>query len=204
MTMKLLNHIQKNLKAPKGQTNKFGNYKYRSCEDILEAITPLLGDGYVTLSDKVVMVGDRYYVKSTVTLVDGDEKVSCTAYAREGEDRKGMDDAQLTGATSSYSRKYACNGLFKIDDTKDADTMDAPQRQPKTQTKQPERSNQDPGGPPSIPKGATSPIPAPASDRDLGDLRKKIYFFGAKEVQDSFRYDFLARHLFQDNGRQLY
>jgi hypothetical protein len=117
-----LNEIQQKLKAPKGQTNSFGKYKYRSCEDILEAVKPLLGTATLTLSDEIVQVGDRYYVKATATLVDKDGAICTTAYAREPQDKKGNDEAQITGACSSYARKYALNGLFCIDDTKDADT----------------------------------------------------------------------------------
>ena len=122
--MKTLNKIQKELKAPKGQTNSFGNYKYRSCEDILEAIKPMLGDAILTLADEIVMIGDRFYVKATATITEEKESVSVSAFARESLDKKGMDSAQITGATSSYASKYALNGLFCIDDTKDADTHD--------------------------------------------------------------------------------
>ena len=118
--------IQNELKAPKGQFNSFGRYKYRSCEDILEAVKPLLHKYSCSLniSDEVVMVGDRFYIKATATLrKDTGEVVSASAaYAREDETKKGMDGAQVTGAASSYARKYALNGLFCIDDTKDADT----------------------------------------------------------------------------------
>jgi hypothetical protein len=122
--MKTLNKIQKELKAPKGQVNKFGNYRYRSCEDILEAVKPLLGEAVLTISDEIVQIGDRYYVKATATIKEGDESVNVSAFSREGLDKKGMDVSQITGATSSYARKYALNGLFCIDDTKDADTKD--------------------------------------------------------------------------------
>lgn len=121
---KKLSDIQKKLDAPKGQFNSFGNYKYRSCEDILGAVKPLLGDLVLTLSDEMVQLGDRYYVKATATLTDGQGSISVSAYARESLDKKGMDSSQITGATSSYARKYALSGLFAIDDTKDADTMD--------------------------------------------------------------------------------
>jgi len=120
-----LSIVQKNLVANKGQTNSFGKYSYRSCEDILEALKPHLDGCTVTLSDEMVMVGDRIYVKSTATFADDSHAIDVTAFAREPESRKGMDDAQFTGATSSYSRKYALNGLFGIDDVKDADTMDS-------------------------------------------------------------------------------
>jgi hypothetical protein len=119
-----LARIQKELKAPKGQTNSFGGYKYRSCEDILEAVKPLLRNLTLTLSDEVVNVGTKNYVKATAHLADDKGLIQVSAYAREAEDKKGMDDAQITGAASSYARKYALNGLFAIDDTKDADTMD--------------------------------------------------------------------------------
>lgn len=122
--MEILNKIQKELKAPKGQRNSFGNYNYRSCEDILEAVKPLLGTAILTLPDEIVMIGDRFYVKSTAILTDKGVSVSCTAFARESLEKKGMDTAQITGAASSYARKYALNGLFCIDDTKDADTAD--------------------------------------------------------------------------------
>ena len=122
--MNILNKIQKELKAPKNQYNAFGKYKYRSCEDILEAIKPLLEDATLTINDEMVVIGERYYIKATVTLTEADKSISATAYAREPEEKKGMDSAQITGATSSYARKYDLNGLFLIDDTKDADTMD--------------------------------------------------------------------------------
>ena len=123
---KLLN-IQAELKAPKNQYNEFGKYHYRSCEDILEGLKPLLKKYKVTLtiSDEIVQIGDRYYVKATATLIDieeeGRECISSTAFAREDEKKTGMDLSQLTSSTSSYARKYALNGLFCIDDTKDSD-----------------------------------------------------------------------------------
>ena len=124
--MEILNKIQRELKAPKNQMNNFGNYKYRSCEDILEAVKPLLGEATLTLSDEMVMLGDRFYVKATATLNEKgtfgvSSGASCSAFARESLEKKGMDTAQITGAASSYARKYALNGLFCIDDTKDAD-----------------------------------------------------------------------------------
>lgn len=114
--------IQKELKAPKNQRNKFGNYNYRNQEDILEAVKPLLGDLVLTVNDEIVEVGGRVYVKATATITDGEKSISNTAFAREALEQKGMADAQLTGATSSYARKYCLNGLFLIDDTKDADS----------------------------------------------------------------------------------
>lgn len=120
----ILSQIQSELKAPKGQINKFGGYKYRSCEDIVEAAKPLLAqhDAVLLIWDELVQVGDRYYVKATAQVAVGKEVSQTTAYAREPESRKGMDESQLTGTASSYARKYALNGLFAIDDTKDADS----------------------------------------------------------------------------------
>ena len=122
----ILQKIQQELKAPKGQYNKFGQYNYRSCEDIVEALKPILAqyDAAIILSDEIIEIGGRVYVKATATLKTDKESVSVTAYAREPEVMKGMADSQITGAASSYARKYALNGLFGIDDTKDADTLD--------------------------------------------------------------------------------
>ena len=117
--------IQSELKAPKSQYNNFGKYAYRNCEDILEALKPLLKEHKSTIyiSDEIVTVLERFYVKATVTFIDAEtgEKIINTAYAREEEDKKGMDGSQVTGASSSYARKYALNGMFAIDDTKDSD-----------------------------------------------------------------------------------
>ncbi len=118
--------IQK-LKAPKGQFNNFGKYKYRNCEDILEAVKPLIGDPLLgdlvlTVSDELVLVGDRYYIKATAKLCGAGGQSEVTAFAREPESVKGMQSPQVTGSVSSYARKYALNGLFCIDDTKDPDS----------------------------------------------------------------------------------
>jgi hypothetical protein len=132
--------IQGELKAPKGQYNKFGGYSYRSAEDILEAVKPVLAahECAVTITDEISPVGARYYIKATVTLhdVETGESVSTSAFAREAETKKGMDESQITGSASSYARKYAMNGLFAIDDTKDSDYTNhgdegqQPQQQP--------------------------------------------------------------------------
>ena len=124
--MEELMKIQQELKAPKNLENKFGGYRYRSAEGILEAVKPLLGKYKcaLTISDDVVAVGNRIYIKATATLTNKEGKtISTTAFARESESKKGMDDSQLSGSCSSYSRKYALNGLFAIDDTKDADAL---------------------------------------------------------------------------------
>lgn len=146
---KLMN-IQAELKAPKNQYNDFGKYHYRSCEDILEGLKPVLAKHKtaVTISDEIVLIGDRYYIKAIATLIDTESEVnfldgqgviSVSAYAREDEQKKGMDASQLTGSTSSYARKYALNGLFAIDDTRDSDATnkhDTGQiKKPKEQTK---------------------------------------------------------------------
>ena len=118
--------IQKELKAPKSQYNSFAKYNYRSCEDILEAVKPLCikNNATLILNDTVREISGRFYVVATATLADqeSDGVVEADAYAREPQDKKGMDDSQITGMASSYARKYALNGLFCIDDTKDADT----------------------------------------------------------------------------------
>lgn len=136
-----LAEIQRTLNAPKNQYNSFGKYRYRSCEDILEGVKPLLSGLFLSISDEIVPIGDRYYVKATATITDGESSHTATAMAREEESKKGMDAAQVTGATSSYARKYCLNGLFGIDDSKDADTdehknqLNKPQQQ--TQPKAP-------------------------------------------------------------------
>lgn len=131
--------IQGELKAPKNQFNKFGGYKYRSCEDILEAVKPLAHKHGCTLTvgDTLENIGDRYYVTATATLYDNEtaESISNTASAREEESKKGMDGSQITGTASSYARKYALNGLFCIDDTKDADTDEYKKQQENTKDK---------------------------------------------------------------------
>lgn len=126
----ILTQIQTELKAPKGQYNSFGNYKYRSAEDILEAVKPLLfkHDAQLTISDTPIQVGDRIYIKATAYYKDSEQEKQVEGYAREPISKKGMDDSQITGTASSYARKYALNGLFLIDDQKDADT-DQYQRQ---------------------------------------------------------------------------
>lgn len=132
--------IQSKLKAPKGQFNSFGKYHYRSAEDILEAVKPLLAEHNVVLnmSDRIELIGTRYYLVSTAKVIKGEEEIASEGRAREDESKKGMDGAQVTGTSSSYARKYALNGLFCIDDTKDADTDEYAKQQqaPKQQAKQ--------------------------------------------------------------------
>jgi hypothetical protein len=115
--------IQAMVKAPKNQFNSFGKYAYRSAEDIVEAVKPIINPlgFHLTLSDEVILVGERYYIKSTASISNGTLTFSASAFAREEHDKKGMDTAQISGSTGSYSRKYALNGLFALDDTKDPD-----------------------------------------------------------------------------------
>lgn len=136
--LKRVSEVQQKLKAPKGQYNSFGGYNYRSCEDILEAVKPICAEHsmLLNLSDEIVNVGERYYIKATAKLYDleSDAVISSTALAREAQTKKGMDDSQITGTASSYARKYALNGLFNIDDTKDADTDEYRKNSQKAET----------------------------------------------------------------------
>lgn len=145
--------VQADLKAPKNQRNNFGKYNYRSCEDIVEAVKPLLKENglFLTMSDDIVQIGDRYYVKATVSVTDivTGESVQTSALAREAAQKKGMDESQVTGTASSYARKYALNGLFAIDDNRDADTDEYKQQtsgaqniKPNNYTKAPVNSSQ--------------------------------------------------------------
>lgn len=142
--------IQTELKAPKGQYNNFGKYSYRSAEDILEAVKPLNAKQslLLTLTDEPILVGDWHYIKATATLTDGDDTLKVTAYARESLNKKGMDDSQITGTASSYARKYALNGMYLIDDTKDADTDEYQYNQ--TNNKQYNQQNDNQVGKPVI------------------------------------------------------
>ena len=149
--------VQRDLKCNKSQYNSFGKYSYRSCEDIFEAAKPLCCDNglLLTTSDEIAVIQDRIYVKATATVIDVEdgEKFSVTAYAREEESKKGMDASQVTGSCSSYARKYALNGLFCIDDTKDADTMDNSgntQTQQRQSSKQAEAKQQKPKEPQNV------------------------------------------------------
>ena len=130
-----LSRIQQELKAPKNLYNSFGKYKYRNAEGILEAVKPMLKGLALIINDEPVMVGDRYYIKATATITDGEESVSAVAYAREDAEKKGMDGCQLTGACSSYARKYALNALLMIDDSKDSDDDSLSPKNPANQEK---------------------------------------------------------------------
>ena len=154
LTEKLIN-AQAELKAPKGQYNSFGKYKYRSAEDILEGVKPVNAKYglLLHLSDEPVYIGERHYIKATATITDGADTMVVTAYARESANRKGQDESQITGTASSYARKYALNGLYLIDDTKDADTD--------------EYRNQ----------GNKAPASKPATQAEIGNLKKEIIAF---------------------------
>lgn len=143
LVQKLIN-IQKELKAPKNQRNNFGKYNYRSCEDILEAVKPLNAEQglLLTIRDEIEYIDGRHYVKAVCEITDGENTITSCAYAREADNRKGMDEAQVTGATSSYARKYALNGLYLIDDTKDVDTEEYEMQQnTSTKNQQPSFKN---------------------------------------------------------------
>ena len=166
--MRHLIAIQSKLKATKGRWNSFGKYHYRSCEDILEAVKPLCAEeGCILLiADEMVLVGERYYIKATATLKTPDAEFVTTGYARESDDKKGMDASQITGTASSYARKYALNGLFCIDDNKDADTDEYQHEKKSRETK-------------------AKPETKPAKDRGLleGHI-KQLCFEKGKTVAD--------------------
>ena len=128
-----LSRIQRELKAPKNLYNNFGKYAYRNAEGILESLKPLLGDLSLIISDEPVMIGERYYIRASVTLTDGNESITTWAYAREDSEKKGMDGCQITGACSSYARKYALNALLMIDDSKDSDDDSLSPKNPENQ-----------------------------------------------------------------------
>ena len=163
-------YIQSNLKAPKNQFNSYGGYKYRSCEDIMEAVKPLLKEKNcsLTVSDEIVQVGDRIYVKATATLkTSSGETFQNTAFAREALTKKGMDESQVTGTASSYARKYALNGLFCIDDTKDADDLNTS----KEYTQQPQATIQQQTG--AIPQEILNEINASTTTDQLSAIYSK-------------------------------
>lgn len=194
--------IQSEVKAPKGQFNSFGKYKYRSAEDILEAVKPVINSrGFsIMISDTIIMVGDRYYVQAVVTLTDGKETYTATACAREEESKKGQDASQTTGSSSSYARKYALSGLFGLDDTKDSDATNT-------------------HGQESKPAQAFAPKPAPApsepqiaiSAQELGELKRLLDECSAVEhlteiwndIDDSFKTLPAIKDLFSKRKQQI-
>lgn len=158
-----LSRIQRELKAPKNMYNSFGKYHYRNAEGILEGVKPLLNGLVLVINDEPCMIGERYYIKATVTLTDGNESVSAVAYAREDAEKKGMDGCQLTGACSSYARKYALNALLMIDDAKDSDDDSLSPKNPANQ-EEPQEEKQftpPPAAQGSVNKVGNVPPPAP-------------------------------------------
>lgn len=176
--MKELINIQSELKAPKSQYNSFGKYQYRNAEDILEAVKPLLkkNNCHLTITDEIILIGDRYYVKATAEITNGTEVVVTSALAREEESKKGMDSAQLTGATSSYARKYALNGLFCIDDTKDSDYNNQGDKVGQESAKQvptPTKEVKQAPNVPPIPEEVLKEIAEAQTNDDINKLWKK-------------------------------
>ena len=171
--MNTLLAIQRELKAPKGQFNKFGNFRYRSCEDILEAVKPILEkhDAILTLTDDLVLLGEWVFLKATATLKVGGETYAVSAYARIDREKKGMDAAQLTGCASSYARKYALNGLFLIDDERDADAQEPPASATlppgygQAAPSKPARPAMPPAARPAVPGTVPPPPPPPGGRR---------------------------------------
>ena len=195
--MKELIEIQSTLNAPKSQYNKFGHFKYRSCEDILAAVKPLLTKCACTLtiSDDVVLVGDRIYIKATATLTNGaGEKEITTAFAREEIEKKGMDGSQVTGAASSYARKYALNGLFAIDDNKDSDATNTYQQEPQQEAQQDSAPQQTPA--------PAQPNKGSIAARKEEDLIKQVHQITDLEVIKSF-YD-AAPEAYRKKGTAFY
>ena len=150
-----LSRIQRDLKVPKNLYNSFGKYKYRNAEGILEAVKPLLNGLVLVINDEPVLIGERFYIKATVTLTDGEESVSAVAYAREDAEKKGMDGCQLTGTCSSYARKYALNALLMIDDSKDSDDDSLSPKNPANQEEQ-EKQEEKQFTPPPAAQGTVS------------------------------------------------
>ncbi len=165
--------IQSKLKAPKNQYNDFNKFYYRSAEDILEALKPLLKEVgcTLTISDEIVVVAERVYVKAIATLSDGKDNISTTAFAREEESKKGMDAAQITGAASSYARKYALNGLFCIDDTKDPDSTNKGEQETKP-TATPKTISKPVAKPTAKPTAKTAAKPAAKPEAKPNDLEQ--------------------------------
>lgn len=188
--LKKLLEIQVELKAPKNQYNSFGNYSYRSCEDILEAVKPLCKKHgcVLTLTDTIKQIGDRYYIEATAILFDVEtaEMISSTASAREPQVKKGSDESQITGAASSYARKYALNGLFDIDDTKDADAED----KPTAPTPKPVAPK------PTAPK-PTTPTTKPMNNtvKFISDSQRTRLFAMAKGHEDIIRKELEVRNI---------
>lgn len=183
---KVLHEIQKSLKVPKERRNSFGNYNFRNCEDIVEAVKKILPENAaINISDEIIMMGDRFYVKAIVSLLYGGERITSCGYAREALERKGMDSGQLTGATSSYARKYALCGLFAIDDGVDADSMDNTEK-PKAEVKQVKKVE----AKPETPQGVYDRLVAAINkQKSMGELNKFLLTQSVKDAMDKLYLD---------------
>ena len=181
--MDTLMKIQSELKAPKGNYNKFGKYSYRSCEDILEAVKPICKkyDSVLVISDKPILIGERYYIEATVTLRTPRNIFEVKAYAREEDTKKGMDASQITGTASSYARKYALNGLFCIDDTKDADSNELKEQQENRAKKEPAKNKEAQAEP--VGEFQVEHI-IEMCDKHHKDVANMCKYFGVKEVKE--------------------
>lgn len=184
---KLMN-IQNELVAPKNQYNAFGKYKYRSCEDILESLKPLLAKYKATLiiSDDISHVEGRHYVVARVVFMDIEkgEQITNTAFAREEENKKGMDGSQITGSASSYARKYALNGMFCIDDTKDSDSTNTHGKDKKTDTKQPSTPNAKQTAKPKKITGTQAKTLSQLIEMKGVDIKKILAYFKVEKIED--------------------
>lgn len=195
--------IQSELKCGKTQFNSFGNYKYRNCEDILEAIKPLCKKNKVLiyLSDEIELIGDRFYVKATATAINvekPEEKIIVTASSREEDTKKGMDQSQITGASSSYARKYALNGLLDIDDTKDSDATNTDDDTPKSAVKPAPATVKKPVDKPTAAKPKVLPAIDPTSKITFGKYNGKTW--AEVFAEDKSYFDYVISH--QDNPDQ--
>lgn len=199
-----LSRIQQELKAPKNLFNSFGNYYYRNAEGILEAVKPLLNGLALIINDEPIMIGTRFYIRATVTLTDGEESVSASAYAREDESKRGMDGCQLTGACSSYARKYALNALLMIDDGKDSDDDSLSPRNPKNKDKDPEMGPcGDPFTPPAPGKGKVSEsprLPVTVGDAFTSNMGEFMERFEIPDSQDALKKFNDLRKIMQEAG----
>lgn len=166
-----LSRIQQELKAPKNLYNNFGKYNYRNAEGILEAVKPLLNGLALIINDELTHIGERYYIRATATLTDGEESVSAVAYAREDEFKKGMDGCQITGACSSYARKYALNALLMIDDSKDSDDDSLSPKNPKNEDPNPENDDKDIDG---VEKKKTLPGIVNLMRNEISDIQERL------------------------------
>lgn len=212
---KELSRIQQELKAPKNLYNKFGNYKYRNAEGILEAVKPLLNNLALVINDEPVCIGNRYYIKATVTLTDGEQSISAIAYAREDEVKKGMDGCQITGACSSYARKYALNALLMIDDSKDSDDDSLSPKNPDNsddnQSNEPDGKNI--GGvetakkiPPiaNLMRNEISDIQEKLGLTKYDDARKKVFAWGDELMKSGAIERFEWVNITEDQAKNLF